>query len=188
MVKSLLPPPKRHKIKEMKEQRTLKMYNNLVKLLCKSPSLKAEFKTDDDRKALIEMKYMLSKMSFYKFVKEYASDPFSPRWRAKPREYFYGGSYTDRIQDTVIGVEFEIDYEPNGVENLQIEKRLPSEEEIYVYARKLSTYSSRITLGNLDSLIIFYTRVGVDKMVTKLNELSLQQKQINAYKDITDLY
>ncbi|WPK19575.1 hypothetical protein [Salmonella phage SD-1_S14] len=163
MVKSLLPPPKRHKIKEMKEQRTLKMYNNLVKLLCKSPSLKAEFKTDDDRKALIEMKYMLSKMSFYKFVKEYASDPFSPRWRAKPREYFYGGSYT-------------------------IEKRLPSEEEIYVYARKLSTYSSRITLGNLDSLIIFYTRVGVDKMVTKLNELSLQQKQINAYKDITDLY
>ncbi|WPK18256.1 hypothetical protein [Salmonella phage SD-2_S15] len=102
MVKSLLPPPKRHKIKEMKEQRTLKMYNNLVKLLCKSPSLKAEFKTDDDRKALIEMKYMLSKMSFYKFVKEYASDPFSPRWRAKPREYFYGGSYTDRIQDTVM--------------------------------------------------------------------------------------
>ncbi|AXC39476.1 UNVERIFIED_ORG: hypothetical protein [Escherichia phage CMSTMSU] len=30
MVKSLLP-PKRHKIQEMKDQRTLKMYNNLVK-------------------------------------------------------------------------------------------------------------------------------------------------------------
>ncbi|AXC38778.1 UNVERIFIED_ORG: hypothetical protein [Escherichia phage CMSTMSU] len=59
-----------------------------------------------------------------------------------------------------------------------IEKRLPSEEEIYVYARKLSTYSSRITLGKLDSFIIFYIRVGVDKMVTKLNELSLQQNRL----------
>lgn len=188
MVKSLLPQPKRHKIKEMKEQRTLKMYNNLVNLLCKSPSLKEIFTTDDDRNALIEMKYMLSKMSFYKFVKEYSTEPFSPRWRVKPREYFFGGSYTDIIQDTVIGVEFEIDYEPNGVENWQIDKHLPSEDEIYVYARKQSTFSSKIALNNLDSFIIFYTFVGVDKMATKLNELSLQQKQINAYKDITDLY
>lgn len=187
MVKSLLPPPKRHKIKEMKEQRTLKMYNNLVNLLCKSPSLKEVFTTDDDRNALIEMKYLLSKTSFYKFVKEYSTEPFSPRWRIKPREFFFGGAYTDTIQDTVNGVYFEIDYEPNG-EDVYNDKKMPSEDEIYVYARKQTTFSSRISLNKLDTFIIFYTCIGVNKMIAKLNELSLQQKQINAYKDITDLY
>ncbi|AXC39475.1 UNVERIFIED_ORG: hypothetical protein [Escherichia phage CMSTMSU] len=44
---------------------------------------------------------------------------------SQTKRVFFGGSYTDIIQDTVIGVEFEIDYEPNGVENLLIEKRLP---------------------------------------------------------------
>lgn len=193
MVKSVLPPPKRFQSKEQKEKqqnlKEIKKYVNLVKILCKSSSLKDDFKTDEDRRMLIEMKYILSKVNLYKFLKDYANDPFNIRWRVPPLEHWYGGETCQRIIDSAKSVEFEIEYDPDTVDYTPLTK-LPMKNEITVHVASMDScqYKSRIKLEYLDSLVFYYVQNGVDDIKRNFNTLQQQQRELTSIQSITDLY
>lgn len=186
MVQSRFRPPlspaqlQRLKEKEQHFQNTL-----VVRLLCKSVTLKDFVKTDNERKSLIELKNKLSKHKLYGLLAEYTQNPFSDRWSMVQKK-LWGGDEEFTLRDLKNAIMFKVDYTPAGIEHRTEETIIQSRDLSCVVSSNFGVHYDMLDDDEL--MILFHVIIGAEDIKEKLSQIEEEQRKFKIQKRITDLY
>jgi hypothetical protein len=159
---------------------TLIWHEIIFKIISKSFSLKESVITDQDRSALIEAKYKLSKHPLLSLILDYVNDYDSVRWKWEDGGLFRGRTFygAERyvFTDTYNNVKFAI-------------RNFNSKENDYIESGvKVQVDQNNNVLTYDESLIMLQVMRGVESIRHNLTALKIQQNDIQNRQKIKGLY
>ena len=148
-------------------------HNLVLKILRKSLVLIDEIKTDNQRRAMIQAKYELSKCErIYGLIRDFAKNPTDGRWlleQQRTRSY--------HLRDKMHGIGFHVWHRYVGVSEVQL---------------VASNITARVEFYNVlsdDEKVILYVVCSLAvEMDKKLSDLERQQREMRMQNKLKGLY